>query len=79
MATKRQCPICGAPAKEYEPTGDSTTIVCPSCGGYKLSGTAVTLLENGNATAPAPEIFRAIVQRKRGKSAEYPTITSYDF
>lgn len=79
MATKMQCPICGAAATEDEATGDSITILCPNCGGYKLSRTAATLLENGSATAPAPELFKMIVQRKRGVSAEYPKITSYDF
>jgi hypothetical protein len=79
MADTKECPICGAAAKEYESTGDSTTIVCHFCGGYKLSRTAVRLLENGSVTAPAPEVFKELVKRKRGESAEYPTITSHDF
>ena len=72
------CPICGSTADHLEPTGDSKTIVCPCCGGYRLSRTLLTLLENGTATAPDPDTFKAIVQRKRANSIEYPTITSHD-
>jgi len=43
-----------------------------------LSGTAITLLENGTLKPPDPAKFREVVKRKRGKSSEYPVITQGD-
>lgn len=72
------CPICGTASSGGHAIGDSTVIVCPTCGGFRLSGTAVTLLENGSLKPPDPAKFREVVKRKRGKSSEYPVITQGD-
>ena len=72
------CPICGTASKVGPGTGDNTVIICPQCGGYKLSGTAETMFEKGTLKKPDPVKFREIVKRKRGKSTEYPLITQGD-
>jgi len=73
--TKRPCPICGAEAEGGYSVGDGTP---PNCGGFRLAGTAIALLENGSLQKPDPKRFRELVSRKRGKSTEYPVITSGD-
>jgi len=72
------CPICGAKASGGHHVGDSTVIVCPHCGGYRLSGTVITEFENGRLKEPDPDKFKELVKRKRGKSTEYPVIMTYD-
>ena len=72
------CPICGAAAGGGHALGDSTVIICPQCGGYRLAGTVFTLFENGTLAKPTPAAFREVVKRKRGQSTEYPVITQYD-
>jgi Zn-finger nucleic acid-binding protein len=75
---KVQCPVCGAAADGGYSVGDDTLFICPKCGGYRLAGTAIELLENGTLQKPDPKRFRDLVSRKRGKSTEYPVITSGD-
>ena len=76
--TKRPCPICGAEAQGGYSVGDDTPVQLPNCGGFRLVGTAIALLENGSLQKPDPKRFRELVSRKRGKSTEYPVITSGD-
>ncbi len=73
-----QCPVCGTASKGGQHIGDDTVFNCPRCGDYRLSGTVVTLFENGTLKKPSPESFRELVERKRGDSTEYPIITQYD-
>jgi hypothetical protein len=75
---KVKCPMCGAAAEGGYSVGDDTLFVCLKCGGYRLAGTAIALLENGSLEKPDPKWFRDLVSRKRGKSTEYPVITSGD-
>ncbi len=72
------CPICGVAASGGHNIGDSTVIICTQCGGYRLSGTAIALLEKGTLKKPDPAKFREVVKKKRGKSSEYPLITQGD-
>jgi hypothetical protein len=73
-----RCPICGATSEGGHAIGDSTVIICPHCGGYRLAGTAIALLEKGTLRRPDAETFLELVKRKRGTSPEYPVITSDD-
>jgi hypothetical protein len=75
---KVQCPVCGAASDGGHKILDSTVFICPNCGGFRLAGTAIALLENGSLQKPDPKRFRELVSRKRGKSTEYPVITSGD-
>lgn len=72
------CPVCGSASEGGHSIGDSTVFICPQCGGYRLSGTAIALFEKGTLQKPDPRLFRDLVRRKRGTSSEYPTITSGD-
>ena len=72
------CPVCGYPARGGHAVGDATIYICPHCGGYRLAGTAITLLENGTLPKPDVERFRDLVRRKRGDSTQYPTIMPGD-
>lgn len=72
------CPICGAVCDHCYDLGDATVFICSSCGGYRLSGTALVLLDKGTIDPPDPEWFRDLVNRKRGNSSEYPLIHSGD-
>lgn len=76
--TQTVCPICGAVCKGGHKIGDSTVFICDRCGGYRLAGTAIALLEVGTLQPPDSEWFRDLVKRKRGTSTEYPLITSGD-
>lgn len=73
-----KCPVCSTVSGGGYNIGDSTVIICPQCGGYRLAGTAITLFEKGTLKRPDPAWFRDLVQRKRGKSTEYPVITPGD-
>ena len=72
------CPVCGSASSGGHSIGDSTVFICPKCGGYRLAGTAIALLENGTLQKPDPGWFRALVQRKRGDSMDYPVISAGD-
>ena len=72
------CPVCEKPAKCRVSTGDGTLIPCEDCGTYNISGRALTLLENGELERPDPKKFKALVEKKRGGSEEYPWITEED-
>ena len=76
--TKLHCPVCGSAAKGGHAVGDTMAFICPMCGGYRLAGTALALLENGTLQKPDADQFRELVRVKRGDSIEYPIITSYD-
>src|SRR2546430_16599603 len=78
MADKVPCPICGAASDGGYHIGDSTVFKCPQCDGYRLAGTVITLFENGKLKKPDRKAFRALVQRKRGNSREYPVIIPAD-
>src|SRR2546427_2927925 len=78
MADKIPCPICGAASNGGYHIGDSTVFKCPQCDGYRLAGTVITLFENGKLKKPDRKAFRALVQRKRGNSREYPVIIPAD-
>lgn len=78
MTDQVRCPICDSSAQGGHSVGDTTVFICPRCGGYRLAGTAMRLLELGTLSRPDPEAFRELVARKRGASAEYPVITSGD-
>jgi len=78
MTPKVHCPACGAACGGGHAIGDSTVFICPQCGGYRLAGTVITLLEKGTLRKPDPTVFRDPVRRKRGKSTEYPGITQGD-
>lgn len=73
-----RCPICETDSGGGYAVGDAALYVCPGCGGYRLAGTASTLLETGRLPKPTPEQFRDLVKRKRGTSTDYPVITSGD-
>jgi hypothetical protein len=73
-----QCPVCGAASTGGYSLGDDVVIVCTQCTGYRLAGTAIERLANGNLPTPNVTRFRDLVKRKRGDSTEYPTITSGD-
>jgi hypothetical protein len=72
------CPICERSASGGHHVGDTTVIVCSSCGEYRLAGTAFALLENGTLEKPDPAWFKDLVARRRAGSPDYPIITSYD-
>ena len=78
MADKVPCPICGAASDGGYHMGDGTVFKCPQCDGYRLAGTVITLFENGKLKKPDRKAFRALVQRKRGNSREYPVIIPAD-
>jgi hypothetical protein len=40
-------PMCGAAAGGGHKILDSTVFICSNCGGFRLAGTAIALLENG--------------------------------
>ena len=72
------CPVCEKPAKRGPTRGDRALVECEDCGTYQISGTALTLLENGELERPDPKRFKALVEKKRGGSEEYPWITQPD-
>lgn len=72
------CPICDASAGGGHAIGDTTVIICPQCGGYRLAGTAGAMLKLGTLRKPEPERFQEIVRSKRGTSDDYPVITPGD-
>jgi Zn-finger nucleic acid-binding protein len=72
------CPVCGAVAGGGHKIGDSTVFDCPRCGGYRLAGTVIALIDKGTQQKPNPAKFRDLVRKKRGNSTEYPVITSAD-
>lgn len=72
------CPMCRESAEGGHAIGDSSVFICPRCGSYRLAGSAMALLEAGTLQRPDPDWFRDLVERKRGKSTEYPVITSGD-
>ena len=72
------CPVCEKPAKCGISTGDGTLVECARCGPYNISGRALTLLENGELERPDPKEFKALVEKKRGDSEDYPWITEED-
>lgn len=77
MAT-HTCPICTSQATGGHAVGDTTVVICPKCGGYRLSGTASALLRLGTLGPVDPRGFRELVAQKRGSSTEYPIITADD-
>lgn len=78
MTAGIECPICGTAAEGGHHIGDSTVFICPRCGGYRLSGTVVQLLENDTVELPSPDDFKELVAQKRGASNEYPVILEDD-
>jgi hypothetical protein len=78
MAHKVPCPICGAASDGGYSIGDSTVFKCLHCGGYRLAGTVIALLEKGALRKPDPKAFLDLVRRKRGSSREYPVIIPAD-
>jgi hypothetical protein len=73
-----ECAVCGAPSEGGHWIGDSRVFMCPQCGGYRLSGTAIHEFEAGGRQKPNPAAFRDLVSRKRGNADDYPLITSGD-
>lgn len=71
-------PVCSSPATGGYAVGDTIVFVCSSCGGYRLAGTALTLLQKGTLMKPDAGEFRELVRVKRGDSSEYPIIKSGD-
>ena len=78
MKTEILCPVCGSASEGGYRLDDDTLFICPKCGGYRLSGTAVALFEKGTLKKPKLEVFRDLVKHKSGTSTEYPLITHYD-
>ena len=72
------CPVCEKPAKCGLTRGDGELVECEDCGTYNISGTVLELLENGTLGRPDPKKFKALVEKKRGSSEEYPWITEDD-
>lgn len=72
------CPVCGTPSDGGEAVGDDILFLCPSCGAYRLSGSALEEFRTGRLKRPDPAAFRALVQSKRGDAAAQPTITAHD-
>ena len=73
------CPVCRSAAGDGKHFGDTTQFECPNCGGYHLAGTVLALIEKGTKNKlPTPQAFKELVAKKRGKSENYPVITSYD-
>ena len=72
------CPVCEKSAKCRISTGDGILIPCEDCGTYNISGTALELLDNETLERPDPKEFKALVEKKRGDSEEYPWITEDD-
>ena len=73
-----QCPVCGVACDGGYSIKEDILYNCPKCGGYRLAGTAIEMLDNGELQKPDAKRFRDLVSRKRGKSTEYPVITSGD-
>ncbi len=78
MQSGLACPVCGGPSSGGYSTGDSTVFICPRCGGFRLSGIAVTLFGKGVLRKPDPGQFRDLVKQKRGTMLDYPVITLRD-
>ena len=78
MGDKVPCPICDAASDGGYSIGDSTVFKCLHCGGYRLAGTVIALLEKGTLRKPDPKAFLDLVRRKRGSSREYPVIIPAD-
>ena len=76
--TRLQCPVCEEAADGGHHLGDTQVFVCSKCGSYRLSGTAARLLELGTLSRPDPAAFAALVEKRRGNSAEYPIIREDD-
>ena len=77
--TTTMCPVCRSPAGDGKHVGDNTQFECPNCGGYRLAGTVLALIERGTQNKlPTPQAFKELVAKRRGNSKEYPVITSYD-
>lgn len=77
MGQEVTCPVCGSEAEGGHRVGDSMVVVCPHCGGYRLSGNALDKTRSGQSET-SPSQFRDLVKKRRGDSDEYPLITSYD-
>lgn len=43
-----ECFICATDSTEVPPAGDYTQLACPSCGEYRLAGTAIALFKANN-------------------------------
>lgn len=78
MSEKLSCIACNTACERGDTTGDFTVFLCPQCGSYKVSDTALVMLRNGTLRQPDPKAFRALVTKKRGNSSEYPLINSGD-
>jgi len=76
--TRLQCPVCGLAVDGGHHLGDTQVFICSKCGAYRLTGTVARLLELGTSPRPDPAAFAALVERRRGNSAEYPIIREDD-
>lgn len=68
------CLICGEPAQEVDPGGDYEERACPTCGHYRISGTALVLMHAHGWHFDA-ELTRKWLAQQQG-SGVIPTIDS---
>jgi predicted RNA-binding Zn-ribbon protein involved in translation (DUF1610 family) len=48
MEVGMECFICGTESAQVLPSGDYKQLVCPECGEYKISDTAIQTMKNNN-------------------------------
>ena len=62
MDATAECPACRELYPVVEPRGDYEVVECPNCGSYRISGTALQLLDG--ATAELREALRVLIARQ---------------
>lgn len=68
------CLICDEPATDVDPAGDYEERVCPKCGHYRISGTALVLM-HAHGWRFDVELARKWLTQQQG-SGVIPTIDS---
>lgn len=73
--TNDNCPVSNEPAQEALPRmGDFAEIICPSCGRFRISGTALEMIRNRDPDGRERALAEA---KRRAPEGEIPLITSY--
>ena len=77
MDATAECPACGEVYPVVETSGDYEVVDCPNCGSYRVSGTALRLLDRVGAARR--EALRALIARhKADNPMEAPMIRAAD-
>lgn len=69
------CLICGGPAATVDSLGDYEEWVCDECGHYRVTSTAMALLES-NGWRLDVELTRTWIASRQG-TGEIPTVNSH--